>query len=139
MPSSQSMRLSADTMEKLVHQLNILFKSVFNLLDYAIGLDGKGITTSLAYGGLGKDVSAWDGLVGISGGDSHEVTIGAGLTLSAGNDLSVSFAAGALDDLSDVAISSVQNRDVLSYDSSIAMWKNRDVDSFIMAMSIVMG
>ncbi len=82
MPSSQPNPIAATTTEELVRILNYLVKDIYSNLDTALQLDGKGVIVRLNLGGLGKDVSAFDGLVRITGGISSAITVGAGLEIA---------------------------------------------------------
>jgi hypothetical protein len=82
MPETMSANLSANPgdWETLLRQLNYTFQDIYSKLDQAFGYRG-GIVQSLQYGGLGVDVSAYSGLVGISGGAAQQITVGLGLQL----------------------------------------------------------
>ena len=84
MPSSKPIAITAqyNDWEELKRQLNYAFSDVYHLLDYSLGYDNKGIMTRLENGGLGEDVSAFAGLVQITGGETNEITIGTGLQIA---------------------------------------------------------
>ncbi len=82
MPSSQPNPIAATTIEELVRVLNYLVKDIYANLDTALQLDGKGVIVRLNLGGLGKDVSGFDGLIQITGGTSSAVTVGTGLEIA---------------------------------------------------------
>ena len=56
-------------------------------------------------------------------GDPEEITVGTGLTMT-GTTLTASASAPALDDLTDVTITSVADGEVLTYDSGTSAWVN---------------
>ena len=88
MPSSQGNKISAQQMDELLVQLNVVFKDIYSKIDAALQLDNKGVMIKLQFGGLGKDVSGYGGFVYITGGATSEVTVGSGLEIS-GNILQI--------------------------------------------------
>jgi len=82
MPSSQPNQISATTIEELVRVLNFIIKDIYGNLDTALQLDGKGVIVKLTLGGLGKNVSGFNGLVQITGGVSSAITVGTGLQIA---------------------------------------------------------
>ena len=73
MPSSQPMPLSATRLEDLVRQLNYIIKDIYSLMDVALGYDNKGQIISLNRGGLGADVSAYNGVLKIVSGEAGQI------------------------------------------------------------------
>lgn len=84
MPVSQSnkVRTKPNDWAELLRQLNTIFQDIYSKMDQALQLDGKGVTVKLEYGGLGTDVSAFDGFVYITSGAVAQVTHGLGLDLA---------------------------------------------------------
>jgi len=81
-------------MDQLIEQLNFVISDVYNKLDYALQLDNKGITVTPKYGGLGEDVSAFDGLVRLVNGDATDISVGTGLQITPGGALAVTSGVG---------------------------------------------
>ncbi len=76
MPSSKPAPLSFINDDELRDQLNFVLDDIYSKLDFALELDNKGIMQLLTYGGLGKDVSGFNGLLQVSLGETNEITIG---------------------------------------------------------------
>ena len=83
MPSSKPMPLSFIDQAELREQLNFIIDDLYAKLDYALSLDGKGIMTSLLYGGLGADISSLSGILFVNSGVSGIVVYGSGLSFDA--------------------------------------------------------
>ena len=71
--------LYSDTLPDLRDALNFILQDLYSKLDFALHLDGKGIIVELKYGGMGRDVSAFDGLIYLTGGASGQLALGTGL------------------------------------------------------------
>ena len=78
MPSSQPAYLHTDNLPELRDALNFILQDLYSKLDFALHLDGKGVMVELAYGGMGRDVSGFNGLIAIAGGVSGNLILGNG-------------------------------------------------------------
>lgn len=83
MPSSKPSPFSFIDMDELREQLNFMINDIYSKLDYALALDGKGIISSLIYGGMGRDISAFNGLLYVASGASGQLALGTGLVFDA--------------------------------------------------------
>jgi hypothetical protein len=79
MPSSKPAPFSFIDINELREQLNFMIDDIYSKLDFALSLDGKGVMTTLKYGGLGQDVSGFNGLIYLTGGASGQLALGTGL------------------------------------------------------------
>ena len=73
MPSSKPAPFSFVNMDELRDQLQFIVDDLYSKIDFALGLDGKGVMAPLEYGGLGRDLSAVSAILGIAGGTSIDV------------------------------------------------------------------
>lgn len=78
-PSSKPIPLTFNDLAELREQLNFIVSDIYSKLDFTLQLDGKGVIVGLKFGGLGQNVSGFDGLLYLTGGASGQLLLGSGL------------------------------------------------------------
>ena len=78
-PSAKPKPFTFANIDELREDLTFIIDDIYSLLDYALARDGKGVMSTLHYGGMGQDISAWSGIPFVTNGASGQLALGTGL------------------------------------------------------------